>query len=100
LYKPSNPWDRIADREGLRQMLQEGGVEAEEVIAENRWRPIRSPEDWWTIVLGSGRRGAVEQLTPTDVAALKEANLTFIRDHRITRLETNALHAIATKKSN
>ena len=100
LPKPSQPWDRIADPAGLRQMLREGGVEAEEVIAENRWHPIRSPEDWWTIVLGSGRRGAIEQLTPAEVTAVKEANLAFVRDHRITRLETNALHAIATKKSN
>ena len=52
LYEPSQRWDRIADPEDLRQMLREGGVGAVEVIAENRWHPIRSPEDWWTIVLG------------------------------------------------
>ena len=95
----SNPWHRIANPEGLRQMLREGGVEAEEVIAENRWHPIPSPEDWWTIILGSGRRGAIELLTPAEVTAVKETNLAFIRDRRITRLETSALHAIATKKS-
>jgi ubiquinone/menaquinone biosynthesis C-methylase UbiE len=100
LYKASEPWDRIADPADLRQMLREGGVEADEVIVENRWHPIRSPEDWWTIVLGSGRRGAIEQLTPTEVTAVREDNLAFVRDHGITRLETNALRAIATKKSN
>jgi ubiquinone/menaquinone biosynthesis C-methylase UbiE len=100
LYKSSEPWDRIADPADLRQMLREGGVEADEVIAENRWHPIRSPEDWWTIVLGSGRRGAIEQLTPTEVTAVREANLAFVRDYRITRLETNALRAVVTKKSN
>ena len=52
------------------------------------------------IVLGSGYRGTIEQLTPTEVTAVKEANLAFVRDHEITRLETNALYAIATKKSN
>jgi hypothetical protein len=62
LHKPSEPWDRIADPADLRQMLLEGGVEADEAIAENRWHPTRSPEDWWTIVLGSRRRGAIEQL--------------------------------------
>jgi hypothetical protein len=99
LPKPSEPWDGIADSEGLRRMLRKGGVEAEELIAENRWHPIRSPEDWWTIVLGSARRAGIEQLTPTEVTAVKEANLAFIRDHKITRLETNALYAIATKES-
>lgn len=96
-HKPFEPWGRIADPGGLRQMLREGGVEAEEVITENRSHPIRSAEDWWTIVLGSGRREAIEQLTPTEVAVVKKANLAFVRDHRITSLETTALHAIATK---
>ena len=100
LHKAFNPWDRIADPEGLRQMLRQGGVEAGAVMAENRWHPFRSPEDWWTIVLGSGYRGTVEQLTPTELTAVREANLAFIRDHGITRLETNALYAIATKTSN
>ena len=96
---PSTPWDSIADPKGLRQMLRDGGAKAVEVIAENKWHPIRSPEDWWTIVLGSGRRKGIEQLTPEEVTAVRETNLAFIRDRRITRLGTNALHAIATKKS-
>jgi len=58
LHKAFNPWDRINEPEALR----EGGVEADAVTAENRWHPIHSPEDWWTIVLGSGYRGTVEQL--------------------------------------
>ena len=97
LHEPSNPWDRIADPKGLRQMLRDGGAEAVEVIAENKWHPIRSPEDWWTIVLGSGRRKGIERLTPQEVTAVRETNLAFIRDRRITRLETSALQAIATK---
>jgi ubiquinone/menaquinone biosynthesis C-methylase UbiE len=97
LHKAFNPWDRINDPETLRQMLREGGVEAGAVIAENNWHPIHSPEDWWTIVLGSGYRGTVEQLTPTEVTTVKEANVAFVRDHGITRLETNALYAVAQK---
>jgi len=96
---PSNPWDSIADPKGLRQMLRDGGAKAVEVIAENKLHPIRSPEDWWAIVLGSGRRKGIEWLTAEEVTAVRETNLAFIRDRRITRLETNALYAIATKKS-
>jgi ubiquinone/menaquinone biosynthesis C-methylase UbiE len=96
---PSNPWDSIADPKGLRQMLRDGGAKEVEVIAENKWHPIRSPEDWWTIVLGSARRKGIERLTTEEVTAVREANLAFIRDRRITTLETNALYAIATKKS-
>jgi SAM-dependent methyltransferase len=81
LHKAFNPWDRINEPEALRQMLRAGGVEADAVTAENRWRPIHSPEDWWTIVLGSGYRGTVEQITPTQLATVKKANVVFVRDH-------------------
>jgi ubiquinone/menaquinone biosynthesis C-methylase UbiE len=100
LHKAFAPWERINDPESLRQMLRQGGVEAAVVMAETRWHPIGSPEDWWTIVLGSGYRGTIEQLTPTELTAVREANLAFVRDHGITSLEMNALYAIATKKSN
>jgi len=80
-------------------MLRDGDAKAVEVITENKLHPIRWPEDWWTIVLGSGRWKGIEWLTAEEVTAVREINLAFIRDRRITRLETNALYAIATKKS-
>jgi ubiquinone/menaquinone biosynthesis C-methylase UbiE len=98
LHKAFNPWDRISDPESLRHMLGKGGVDPEEVRAENRWHQLRSHEDWWTIAMGSGYRGTIEQLSMAERAAVREANLTFIRDHGIIRLETNALYAVATKK--
>jgi hypothetical protein len=44
-----------------------------------------------------GYRGTIEQLTPTEASSVKEANVAFVRDQGIARLETNALFAIATK---
>src|SRR4051812_32590285 len=80
LYKGFNPWDRIDDPASLRKILDEGGVASPNIIAENRLHPIKSPKDWWTIVLGSGYRGTIEQLTLTERQKVKEANLAFIRD--------------------
>ena len=97
LYKGFNPWDRINDPAGLRKILDEGGVASPNIIAENRLHPIRSPEDWWTIVLGSGYRGTVEQLNLAERQKVKEANLAFIQDENISAVETNALYALATK---
>jgi ubiquinone/menaquinone biosynthesis C-methylase UbiE len=97
LYKGFNPWDRINDPAGLRKILDEGGVASPKIIAENRLHPIKSPEDWWTIVLGSGYRGTIEQLNPTERQKVKEANLAFIRDEKVSAVETNVLYALATK---
>jgi hypothetical protein len=98
LHRAVHPWDQISDPEHLGHMLRKGGVDPDEVIAENRWHSLRSPDDWWTTVMGTGYRGTVERLSFAERAAVREANLAFIRDHEITRLPTNALYAVATKK--
>jgi len=97
LYKGFNPWDRINDPAGLRKVLGEGGVASPNIIAENRLHPISSAEDWWAIVLGSGYRGTIEQLTQAERDKVKEANLAFIRNENISAVETNALYVLATK---
>jgi ubiquinone/menaquinone biosynthesis C-methylase UbiE len=97
LYKGFNPWDRIDDAASLRKIFNEAGVESPKIIAENRLHPIKSAEDWWTIVLGSGYRGTIEQLTPAERQKVKEANLAFLRDEKVSAIETNVLYALATK---
>jgi len=97
LYKGFNPWDRIDDPAGLAKILNEAGVSSPKIIAENRLHPINSAEDWWAIVLGSGYRGTIEQLTRTEREKTKEANLAFIREGNIEAVETNVLYAFATK---
>ena len=97
LYKGFNPWDRINDPAGLRKILNEAGIASPKIISENRLHPIKSAEDWWTIVLGSGYRGTIEQLTQPERENVKQANLAFIRDENISAVETNVLYALATK---
>jgi ubiquinone/menaquinone biosynthesis C-methylase UbiE len=97
LYKGFNPWDRINDPTNLKDILREGGVEAPKVSAENRLHPINSAEDWWTIVLGSGYRGTIEQLDASERERVKEVNLAFIREAKISVIQTNVLYALTTK---
>jgi len=97
LHKSFNPWDRIHEAESLRTLLKEGGVESAEIMAENRFHPINSPDDWWTIALGSGYRGTIEQLTAAECDEVKRANIAFLREAKTSAVETNALYATATK---
>jgi SAM-dependent methyltransferase len=97
LYKGFNPWDRISDPVNLEKVLNGGGVESPKIIAENRLHPINSAEEWWTVLLGSGYRGTIEQLSQADRERVKEANLAFVNDERISSIETNVLYALATK---
>ena len=97
LYKGFNPWDRISDPANLEKILSEGGVELPRITAENRFHLINSAEDWWTIILGSGYRGTIEQLNASERERVKDANLAFIREAKISAIETNALYVLATK---
>jgi ubiquinone/menaquinone biosynthesis C-methylase UbiE len=97
LYKGFNPWDRIDNPESLKRIFDKAGVTSAKIVIENRLHPIKSGDDWWAIVLGSGYRGTVEQLNQADREKVKQANLAFIRDEKISAIETNALYALATK---
>ena len=62
LYKGFNPWDRISDPPSVRALLEAGGAERIEAVAEAGAHLIPSPEAWWSAVLGSGYRGTLMQL--------------------------------------
>lgn len=97
LYKGFNPWDRIDNPASLRKILDEAGVASPQIITENRLHPINSGDDWWAIVSGSGYRGTIEQLTEAEREKVKEANLAFVRDEKISAVETNVLYALARR---
>lgn len=97
LYKGFNPWDRIDNEGDLVETLKEAGIHNPEVESENRIQPLGLTGDWWTIVLGSGYRGTIEQLDATGRDQLKAANLQRLRDANIREVQTNAIYAVAKK---
>jgi len=86
-----NPWDRITDVASVRKLLQDGGVEDPEVIAEELFQPLRSPDDWWT--------RTIDQMGPETAAQVKADNVGWLKENRVDRVETNAIYAIGTKRS-
>lgn len=97
LYKGFIPWDRVCDPASLSAVLREGGVSEAEIVAEPGEHPIASPEAWWSLVLGTGYRGTLEQLDPAARERVRAANLEFIRSERVRAVEANVAYAIATK---
>lgn len=97
LYKGFNPWDRICNEDALSALLAEGGFSEIEVVAEMELHPINEPEDWWAMVLGSGYRGTVEQLTEAERDGIKNANFEFIIHSKIKSVEANVLYSQGSK---
>jgi ubiquinone/menaquinone biosynthesis C-methylase UbiE len=97
LYKGFNPWDRISEPDALHALFLSAGAAAPEIIPEMRSHRLRSPEDWWPMVLGTGYRGTIEQLEPAARDRVREACLAFIRTSGVGSVEANVLYGAARK---
>ena len=97
LYSTDNPWDRIVEPSSLGQLLIDGGVADAEVVAEDGRQLLERPEDWWTVVLGSGNRGTMDEMTPDAAERVREENVRWAKDTGLTSIETNVMYAVATK---
>jgi hypothetical protein len=98
LHKAFNPWDRISEPAAVTALLVEGGVNGSVAVAESGWHPVATSADWWTIVLGSGYRGVVEQLTPAERERVRTTVLAAVARQDIRRIETNVIYATARKR--
>jgi SAM-dependent methyltransferase len=99
LVRDFSPWELIMTPVALLQVLARGGIPAGRIeleIERGTW-PLRRPDDWWTIVRGTGMRWATDQLGPAAAERVRRANLARIRADGITDLTTNVLYAVATK---
>jgi ubiquinone/menaquinone biosynthesis C-methylase UbiE len=92
-----NPWDRITTTEGVLQLFTDAGIAEPRVVREDGEQPLRAPEDWWTIALGSGLRWAIEQMGPERAERVRQDNVAWLKNHSVRAVETNVIYAVATK---
>jgi ubiquinone/menaquinone biosynthesis C-methylase UbiE len=97
LYSGFNPWDRITDVDSVRRLFRDGGIANADVVAEDGFQVLRSPEDWWSVALGSGLRWVIEQAGPQSAARIKADNVNWLNETGVHRIETNAIYAIGAK---
>jgi ubiquinone/menaquinone biosynthesis C-methylase UbiE len=98
LYNAFNPWDRITNGESVRQLLKDSGVTDAEITEEEGFQPLRSPQDWWIVALGSGLRWTIDQMGPEAAARVRADNVRWLSERKIVSIETNVVYAIATKR--
>jgi ubiquinone/menaquinone biosynthesis C-methylase UbiE len=70
-----SPWERIMTPAALRQLLTGSGIGQADIVAEDGRQVLRSPDDWWTVVLGSGYRWTVDQVDKEAIERVRAANL-------------------------
>lgn len=97
LYSAFNPWDRIKDVQSITELFHSAEIKYVDVIAENGVHLLHTPEDWWTIVLGSGLRWTVDKLGTEASLRVYNHNMQWIKSSDIKSIETNVIYAVAEK---
>jgi hypothetical protein len=68
-----------------------------DVVAEPGTHPLDTPEDWWTIILGSGYRSTVDALFPPVREKVRVANIEAVRREKIREIRADVVYAIARR---
>jgi SAM-dependent methyltransferase len=89
------PWDRLTTGAELGSLLRCAPFRDMRVEEEGGEEILDRPEDWWTIVLGTGLRGFVDRLDDVDREAVRTESIS--RAHGVRAVQTNVVYAIATK---
>ena len=97
LYKGFNPWDEVTDPSALRRLMQDAGIPDAEIAGEDGTHPIPSPSAWWSLVMGSGYRGTLEQLPADGRERVKVRNLAWLEQTGTREVEANVIYAAARK---
>lgn len=94
-----HPWTRVTEPGALARLFEAAGTGAPVVEAEAGTHPLADPDDWWTIVLGTGYRATVELLGAGAAARVRAASVTWLRREAIRELRTNVVYARARRQA-
>ncbi len=98
LERKFNPWEKVCEPATVRELFADCGVEPT-IAPEPGVHPIRSPEDAWAVILGTGYRGTLEQLDVASRERVREACQRFVRESRMDSLTVDVIYATATRES-
>jgi len=97
LYRSIKSWSKLFEPEPLCALLAECGVTNPTAIAEPGWHPLWDPEDWWTIILGSGYRSTVESLSAENRERVRTASIAGVKEAGIRQIRTDVVYAMARR---
>jgi ubiquinone/menaquinone biosynthesis C-methylase UbiE len=96
LVRGFNPWDDLVSVDQLVELYASSGIEGAQAELVEAWQELRSEDDWWDVIMGTGFRGTVEELDPTGAAEVRRLNLAAMRDTR--SIDVSAVYAAARKR--
>jgi hypothetical protein len=97
LTRAYNPWDSLTDPDAVRRLLLDAGATDIQVEPVSGTHPLRSGDDFWTIVLGSGLRATYDAMTADERLDVHGRVMDAIAERAVTDIQVNVVYASATK---
>lgn len=91
------PWDRVATPHDLVALFEAAGIPGSCAQAESRAVDLPHPEAFWSVVLGSGYRGTLDQMDPATGERLRLRLLDRLRRDRVHALEMEVVYGSARR---
>jgi ubiquinone/menaquinone biosynthesis C-methylase UbiE len=91
------PWQRLTEMTTLRATFAEAGIADASFHPAPDVQTLSAPDDFWTIAMGSGYRGEIDQLEPDSRAMLRTRLAARISAGHVSEIDTGAIHALAIK---
>lgn len=95
LVRGFNPWDDLVSVDQVVGLYASSGIDGARAELVEAAQELRSEDDWWDVVMGSGFRGTVEELDPSEAAAVRRANLAAMRG--ASSINVSAVYGAAPK---
>ena len=93
------PWRRTEDASTLRGIFDAAGISDVVIATEDDRLPLRSADDWWRIVMGSGFRRTVAALDGPTVDELRKRCEAYIVHHDIDEIVNRTHYALARSQA-
>ncbi|MGX7828843.1 class I SAM-dependent methyltransferase [Actinokineospora sp. 24-640] len=93
------PWTRTADMTTLRETVAAAGVPGACFTHRDYVTRLTSPDDWWSLMVGSGFGNVVMRMDEADADAVRLGVGTWMADHGVDRLTTGVHFATAAKEA-
>ena len=89
------PWRRTEDLSVLQGVFEAAGISDVDIVTDDDRLPLRSPDDWWRIIMGSGFRRTVAALDESTAGELRKRCDTHIANHGVDHIVNRTHYALA-----
>ena len=92
------PWRRTEDLSVLRGVFEAAGIADVDIVTDDDRLPLRSPDDWWRIIMGSGFRRTIAALEDSTAGELRKRCDAYIAENAIDHIVSRTHYAVAGAK--